>query len=302
MSIDNVIEASQTNDAHKSNLLVAELDEAFDSAEEIEAPEPEPAPEPEDEHVSEDLEPEPELEASEPEPEAEEIEPPPNLSAKANERFRKLANEKKAAEERSAALELKFEQLLEHMGRSAEIQNEQLQFNRRLQEDQYRAQEPEILRRQMMAAGLDPADPRDRDRFQHAVALEELKLELENLKKERAEQSDSLAMNNYFSTAEKVLRGELKGYDIDDDTFEEIVRETVIEGNVQRLAATKAAKNKATRLKRLARKKALKKPTGEQKRVIEAVSSSGRTGGKSPKSSQSKGKGFGDLVNEFFGH
>ncbi len=295
MSIDKAVEASQTNDSTKGNMLVDAMDAAFEET--VEEPTPE------------DSTPEPELEPEEPEVEAaseivteeEDPVPPPSLSTKANERFQQLANERKAEKERADALEAKLEALTQTMGRTAEIQERQLSLQEKYREEQYRAQEPELLRRKMMSAGLDPANPADRQRFEQAVAIEELKMEIENLRETNRQQADSQAVKDYLASVENLLREELKGYDIDKDVFAEIVEETVIEGATKKVQATKAAKAKAARLKKVARKKAVKKPQGEQKQVLESIASSGRTGGsKVSKSSKEKPKGFSDFIDDLF--
>ncbi len=308
MSIEDYPDPSTTNDAAKANMLAEILDESVSEA--VEQVETQPEEAPLEETLLEETPEETEVEAQdlsdnlvdEGDSDESSEEPPPNVGQKANERFQKLANERNAEKARADALEAKLDALMSKMDRGFEIQNEALEMTRAQRQALIQQQKPQLLRKRMIEAGLDPADAFHRKHFQQAVAMEEMRTELARMRQTQQEREDQLAYQNYANAVSSNLASELDGFNVPGEVFSDLVDEAVSYGVNRQADSIVAAKAKADQLKKLLRKPASKQPKGEAKRVVEAVAGSGRTGGKAKKPARTapKTKSFGDFIDDIF--
>lgn len=258
------------------------------SEEEPEAPSQEPDEVPDE--APEGVEPEADPEA----PEESET-PPEGISEKANQRFRKLARERKAAVEAAAAtnaklaeMSVKFAELLEVQRSSTELQRSVYERAMAQQTAAESTRQRLLLEEQLMAAGYQPGT------FAHDMIMRQAQETAELQRQLTAAQADFGGMRQEMVAAGRLAQetryktvlsqqfdAALKGREIPQETRAELERQAYSVAVAQRLTPDKATEATLRHILPLLKKAGARPPKtipDAQRVAHDAVATRGRTG------------------------
>src|SRR3990167_4456589 len=203
--------------------------------------EPEPAEAGDDFEIS-DQEPTDELprEATQQEQEGQET-PEAEPGRRYQQRVRQLNETSKVLREENKRLI----ETLEAIKRSTQVTEQHFQQQQEMHRQQQQAVQPELRRREMIAAGLNPAVAEHQIIFDQYHSQNVLKAEMAEMREALQRVSDKEAYSGFRGCLEQTLSSELRNYDVPKEMLTEIM-ETAEEILAARgLSASEAAKKAA---------------------------------------------------------